>query len=71
MPGGGANSMLPGVRIVNHMTVEMVSFTRAFVHTVNHALFGEQLTRNRLNVSREFNFWHNAKDFKGDKLRKY
>lgn len=41
------------------MMVGKVSFARAFVHTVNHALFGAESNRNRLNVSREFNFWAN------------
>ena len=63
---GGADSLLTlGVRIVNHMPVGTISFTRAFVNTVNHALLGAQLTRNRLYISRKFNLRHNAKDFKG------
>ena len=64
----GADGLLTlGVRIVNHMPVGTVSLARAFVNTVNHALLGAQFTRNRLNISRESNLRHNAKDFKGEK----
>ena len=62
----GADGLLTlGVRIVNHMPVGTISLARAFVDTVNHALLGAQFTRNRLNISRESNLRHNAKDFNG------
>lgn len=65
---GGADGLLLGsVGVVNHMPVGTVGFARAFVHAVNHALLGAQLTRDGLNVSRKTDFRHNAKNLENER----
>nr|DAR58960.1 MAG TPA: hypothetical protein [Caudoviricetes sp.] len=68
LEGGADSLLLLGVGIVNHMPVGTVGFARAFVHAVNHALLGAQLTRDGLNVRRESNFRHYAKKLEDEKM---
>ena len=49
-----------GVGIVETVTVGTIGLARLLIHAVNYALFGAQLTRNRLNISRKSYLCHSC-----------